>query len=60
MVVDACGGLTERTEDAAWRRLVQSGVVLTSVASIAGQLAGDFTQPKGAQAFRIVYEMASG
>lgn len=47
VVVDACGGLSPRTEDAALRRLTQAGVVTTSVASIAGQLAGDFTQPKG-------------
>ena len=60
VVVDACGGLSARTEDAALRRLTQAGVVATSVASIAGQLAGDFTQPKGGQAIGILYEMASG
>jgi nicotinamidase-related amidase len=59
VVVDACGGLSARTEDAAFRRLVQAGVVTTSIASIAGQLAGDFTQPKGGQAIGILYEMAS-
>jgi nicotinamidase-related amidase len=58
-VVDACGGLSARTEEAAFRRLAQAGVVTTSVASIAGQLAGDFTQPKGGQAIGILYEMAS-
>lgn len=46
--------------DAALRRLTQAGVIPTSVASIAGQLAGDFTQPKGGQAVGILYEMASG
>jgi len=60
VVVDACGGLSARTEDAAFRRLVQAGVVTTSIASLAGQLAGDFTQPKGGQAIGILYEMASG
>jgi hypothetical protein len=59
VVVDACGGLSARTEDAAFRRLAQSGVVMTSVASVAGQLAGDFTQPKAGQAIGILYEMAS-
>jgi nicotinamidase-related amidase len=59
VVVDACGGLSARTEDAAFRRLTQAGVVMTSVASIAGQLAGDFTQPKAGQAIGILYEMAS-
>ena len=60
VVVDACGGLSARTEDAALRRLVQAGVVTTSMASLAGQLAGDFTQPKAGQALGILYEMASG
>ena len=60
VVLDACGGLSLRTEDAALRRLVQAGIVTTSVPSIAGQLAGDFTQPKGGQAVGILYEMAAG
>jgi nicotinamidase-related amidase len=59
IVIDACGGLSARTEDAALRRLVHAGVVTTSIPSIAGQLAGDFTQPKGMQALGIFYEMAS-
>jgi nicotinamidase-related amidase len=60
VIVDACGGLAQRTEDAALRRLTQAGVVITSVASVAGQLAGDFTQPKGRQALGVLYEMATG
>jgi isochorismate hydrolase len=60
VVIDACGGLSPRTEDAALRRLTQAGVITTSIASIAGQLAGDFTQPRGGQALGILYEMASG
>jgi isochorismate hydrolase len=59
VVVDACGGLSPRTEDAALRRLVQAGVVTTSVASVAGQLAGDFTQGVGAEALGVLYEMAT-
>jgi nicotinamidase-related amidase len=59
IVVDACGGLSPRTEDAALRRLEQAGVVTTSIASLAGQLAGDFTQPRGGQALGILYEMVS-
>jgi hypothetical protein len=58
VVIDACSGLSPRTEDAALRRLVQAGVVTTSVASVAGQLAGDFTQPKGSTALGVLYEMA--
>ena len=60
LVVDACGGISPRTEDAALRRLVAAGVVPTSLASLAGQLAGDFTQPRGAQALGLVFRMAGG
>jgi nicotinamidase-related amidase len=60
VVLDACGGLSVRTENAALARLNLSGVVTTSIASLAGQLAGDFAQPKAAQALGILYEMASG
>jgi nicotinamidase-related amidase len=60
LVVDACGGISPRTEDAALRRLVAAGVVPTSLVSLAGQLAGDFTRPKGAQALGIVFQMAGG
>jgi nicotinamidase-related amidase len=60
IVVDACGGLSHRTEEAALRRLGQAGVVTTSIASIAGQLAGDLSQPKGQQAIGVLYEIAKG
>ena len=60
VVVDACGGLTPRTEDAALRRLTHAGVVTTSVASLAGQLAGDFSKPEGGKALGVLFEMASG
>ena len=58
--MDARGGLSARTEDAAFRRLVQGGVALTSVASIAGELAGDLARPAGRQALGIVFEMGTG
>lgn len=60
VVVDACGGLSPRTEESAFRRMTQAGVVTTSIASISGQLAGDFTQQKGAEAIGILYEMSGG
>jgi nicotinamidase-related amidase len=60
VVLDACGGISTRTEDAALRRLEQAGVVLTSVASVAGQLAADFTQPRGRDAVAVLYQMARG
>lgn len=58
VVIDACSGIAVRTEDAALRRLAQSGVTSTSVPSVAGQLAGDFTKPQGGQALGVLYEMA--
>ena len=60
VVIDACGGLSARTEDAALRRVTQTGVVITSIASIAGQLAGEFTTGVGGRALGVLYEMASG
>jgi nicotinamidase-related amidase len=59
VVIDACGGLSLRTEDAALRRLSQSGVALTSVVSIGGQLAGDFSTSVGGQAMGVLYELTS-
>jgi nicotinamidase-related amidase len=59
VVIDACGGLSARTEDAALRRLTQAGVTITSIASIAGQLAGDFTTSAGGRALGVLYEVAS-
>ena len=59
VVVDACGALSSRTEDAALRRLVQAGVAITSSASIAAQLMGDLTQsPKAAEALKLLFEIS--
>ncbi len=59
-VLDACGGISERTEDAALRRMVHAGVRTTSVPTLIGELAGDFTQPKGGQAIGVLFELAGG
>jgi len=59
-MIDACGGLSARTDDAALRRLTQAGVVTSLVASLAGQLAGDFSQPRGGAALGVRDETASG
>jgi hypothetical protein len=60
VVVDAAAGISERTEDAALRRMGQAGVSTVSVATLAGELAGDFTQPIAQQAIGILFEMAGG
>ena len=60
IVIDACGGIGARTEDAALRRLTAAGVVPTSVPALIGELAGDFSQPKGQAAIGVLFELAGG
>jgi nicotinamidase-related amidase len=60
VAVDACGGVSARTEDAAWRRIVQAGGVTTSVTTLAAELAGDFTTELGGKTLGIMYETLSG
>jgi nicotinamidase-related amidase len=58
VVLDACGGISPRTEQAALLRLAKAGATTVSVMTLAGELAGDFRHPKAQQAIGIVYEMA--
>jgi len=58
VVLDACGGISERTEQAALLRITKAGATTVSVMTLAGELAGDFRESKGQQALEIVYEMA--
>ena len=58
VAVDACGGITQRTEEAAWRRIVAAGGVTTSVTTFIAELASDFTTPLGGQSLALVYENA--
>jgi hypothetical protein len=60
VAVDACGGVSARTEDAAWRRIVQAGGVTTSVTTLAAELAGDFTTELGGKTLGIMYETLGG
>jgi nicotinamidase-related amidase len=60
IVLDACGGISPRTEDAALRRMAQAGVRTTSVPTLIGELAGDFTLPQGGQAIGVLFELAGG
>ena len=60
VIVDACGGLSPRTEDAALRRMMAAGVTISSVPALAGELAGDFSQPRGQAAIGVLFEMANG
>lgn len=58
VVLDACGGMSERTEQAALLRMGQAGVTAVSVMTLAGEIAGDLREGKAQQAIGIVYEMA--
>ena len=58
VVIDACGGVSERTEQAALMRISKAGASAVSVMTLAGELAGDFRDPKAQQAIGILYEMA--
>lgn len=55
VVVDACGGLGERSEQAALRRFEAAGAVMTSVVSLSGEWAGDMSQSIGREAIEVVY-----
>jgi len=58
IVIDATAGITERTEDAALRRIAHAGASSVSIATLAGELAGDFSQPSAQQALGILFAMA--
>jgi nicotinamidase-related amidase len=58
VVLDACGGMSERTEQAALLRIANAGATTVSVMTLAGEIAGDFREPKAQQAIGILNEMA--
>ena len=58
VVADACGGMSERTEQAAIQRISKTGGAAVSVMSLAGELAGDFRSAEGQAAIGVLYEMA--
>jgi hypothetical protein len=59
VVSDACGGMSERTEQAALHRIIQAGGSTVSVMSLAGELAGDFRTAEAQAAIGVLYEMAA-
>ena len=60
VALDACGGVSARTEQAALLRIGHAGGTTVSVFTLAGELAGDFREPKAQQAIGVLYEMAQG
>lgn len=55
--VDVCGGMSERTEQAALGQIIAAGAITTSVVSIATKLAPDFTTDRGKDLFNIVQRL---
>jgi nicotinamidase-related amidase len=60
VVLDACGGISERTEQAALLRIAKAGGTAVSVMTLAGELAGDFREPKAQEAVGILFSVAQG
>ncbi|MEV4110203.1 isochorismatase family protein [Nonomuraea sp. NPDC049695] len=58
VLVDACGGMTARTEDAALRQIEAAGGVVTSVAGFAADMVRDFTTPTGRQVIAALHGLA--
>jgi nicotinamidase-related amidase len=58
VVIDACGGLSARTERAALDRIHQAGGSSISVVTLAGEIAGDLREPRAQQAIGILFELA--
>jgi nicotinamidase-related amidase len=58
VVVDACGGTSDRTEQAALSRILAHGGSTVSVMTLAGEMAGDFREPKAQAAIGILFDMA--
>jgi nicotinamidase-related amidase len=59
VVADACGGMSQRTEDAALRRIMKSGGDTVSVMTLAGELAGHFHTPEAQASIEVLYAMAT-
>jgi isochorismate hydrolase len=58
IVIDACGGMSARTERAALDRIHQAGGSSISVITLAGEIAGDLREPRAQQAIGILFELA--
>lgn len=57
VVVEAVAGASPRTEDAAFHRLRQAGATTTSATALCLEIAGDFRQPPGEQAMKLLGEL---
>ena len=55
--VDACGGMSSRTEDAAFRQIEAAGGITTSVVTLVTALAPDASTDLGGKAFGILQSL---
>lgn len=55
-IVDVSGTLNNRIEQAAWMRMVQAGVILTSWTGFTGEIQHNYTQEPGAQLLQVIGE----
>ncbi|MFI0940791.1 isochorismatase family protein [Streptomyces sp. NPDC021020] len=55
VLLDACGGLSARTEQAAFRQVEAAGGRVTAVASFAADLVRDFTTPVGREVITALH-----
>lgn len=55
--VDACGGMSARTEDATFRQIESAGGITTSVVGLVTALAPEFGEPPGQQAFAALQSL---
>lgn len=58
VLVDLCGGLTARTEQAAFRQIEAAGGTLTSVVSLTTDMVRDFTDPVGGEVIAALHTAA--
>ncbi|MFI6597586.1 isochorismatase family protein [Nonomuraea sp. NPDC050536] len=58
VLVDACGGLSDRTEAAAFRQIEAAGGIVTSVAGFAADMVRDFTTPQGREIITTLHRLA--
>ena len=58
VVIDACGGMSQRTEQAALDRIHRAGGNSISVITLAGEIAGDLRETRAQQAVGILFDLA--
>ncbi|MEV4392368.1 isochorismatase family protein [Nonomuraea sp. NPDC049607] len=58
VLVDASGGMSERTENAAFRQIEAAGGTVTSVASFVTGMVRDFTTPIGRQVIAALHGLS--